>query len=86
MKKNYIFYACAAAALMFASCQKEGPAVEVPETASTDLKVITASAVQTKTTTQDGVNVLWENGDVIKLFTRTWNEGENKFDADIYNN
>lgn len=81
MKKNNIFYACAAAALMFASCQKEGPVSEVPETVSTDLKVITASAVQTKTTTQDGVNVLWENGDVIKLFTRTWNESGNKYDA-----
>lgn len=81
MKKNYIFYACAAAALMFASCQKEGPAAEVTEPASTDLKVITASATQTKTTTLDGVNVLWENGDVIKLFTRTWNEAGNKYDA-----
>ena len=81
MKKNYIFYACAAAALMFASCQKEVPSAEVTEPASTDLKVITASAVQTKVTTQDGVNVLWENGDVIKLFTRTWNESGNKYDA-----
>mgnify|MGYP003288366428 CR=1 FL=1 len=81
MKKNNIFYACAAAALMFASCQKEGPSAEVTEPASTDLKVITASAVQTKVTTQDGVNVLWENGDVIKLFTRTWNESGNKYDA-----
>lgn len=81
MKKNYIFYACAAAALVFASCQKEVPSAEVAEPASTDLKVITASAVQTKVTTQDGVNVLWENGDVIKLFTRTWNESGNKYDA-----
>lgn len=81
MKKNYIFYACAAAALVFASCQKEVPSAEVTEPASTDLKVITASAVQTKVTTQDGVNVLWENGDVIKLFTRTWNESGNKYDA-----
>ncbi len=80
MKKNYIFYACAAA-LVFASCQKEVPSAEVTEPASTDLKVITASAVQTKVTTQDGVNVLWENGDVIKLFTRTWNESGNKYDA-----
>lgn len=81
MKKNYIFYACAAAALMFASCHKEGPVSEVADPVSTDLKVITASAVQTKVTTQDGVNVLWENGDVIKLYTRTWNEGAGKYDA-----
>ena len=81
MKKNYIFYACAAAALVFASCQKEGPVAEGTEPASTDLKVITANAKQTKVTTQDGVNVLWENGDVIKLFTRTWNESGNKYDA-----
>ena len=81
MKKNNIFYACAAAALMFVSCQKEGPASVVTEPASDDLNVITASAMPTKVTTQDGVNVLWENGDVIKLFTRTWNESENKYDA-----
>ena len=81
MKKNNIFYACAAAALMFVSCQKEGPASVVTEPASDDLNVITASAMPTKVTTQDGVNVLWENGDKIQLFTRTWNETENKYDA-----
>ena len=81
MKKNNIFYACAAAALMFVSCQKEGPASVVTEPASDDLNVITASAMPTKVTTQDGVNVLWENGDKIQLFTRTWNETTNKYDA-----
>jgi hypothetical protein len=45
------------------------------------MDVITATTVQTKTTTEDGINVLWENGDQIKLFSRMWNEGENKFIA-----
>ena len=79
MKKNNIFYACAAAALVFASCQKEAPAPEMPQVDG--MNVITATTLSTKTTTQDGVNVLWENGDQIKLFSRMWNEGENKFNA-----
>ena len=78
MKKNNIFYACAAAALIFASCQKEGPAPVAPEA---DMNVITATSVNTKATTIDGVNMVWENGDVVKLFTRTWNESSNKYDA-----
>ncbi len=81
MKKNYIFYACAAAALVFASCQKETPAVEGPQQTPSTLHEITATTLSTKTTTQDGVNVLWENGDKIHLFTRTWNEGTSKYDA-----
>lgn len=79
MKKNNIFYACAAAALVFASCQKEAPAPEMPQ--AEGMNVITATTLSTKTTTQDGVNVLWENGDQIKLFSRMWNEGTQKFDA-----
>ena len=66
MKKNNIFYACAAAALVFASCQKEAPAPEMPQ--ADGMNVITATTLSTKTTTQDGVNVLWENGDQIGLF------------------
>ena len=80
MKKNNIFYACAAAALIFASCQKEGPAPATPE-ATADMNVITATSVNTKATTLDGVNMVWENGDVINLFTRTWNEASSKYDA-----
>ena len=86
MKKNYIFYACAAAALMFASCQKEGlvsdgTTPDIPQTSVSDMGVITATTVDTKVTTLDGVNVLWDKGDKIQLFTRTWNEGLSKFDA-----
>ena len=68
MKMNKIFYACAAAALVFASCQKEEPATDVNVVPSTGVDVITATTVQTKTTTKDGINVLWENGDQISLF------------------
>ena len=68
MKKNNIFYACAAAALVFASCQKE-VTPEVNDAPSTVLDVITATTLSTKTTTIDGVNVLWENGDQIGLWT-----------------
>ena len=55
MKKNYIFYACAAAALMFASCQKEGPVSDgttpdIPQTSVSDMGVITATTVDTKVT------------------------------------
>ena len=86
MKKNNILYACAAAALMFASCQKEGPVSDgttpdIPQTSVSDMGVITATTVDTKVTTLDGVNVLWDKGDKIQLFTRTWNEGSSKFDA-----
>lgn len=86
MKKNNIFYACAAAALMFASCQKEGPVADgttpdIPQSPFSEMGVITATTVDTKVTTLDGVNVLWDKGDKIQLFTRTWNEGTSKFDA-----
>lgn len=83
MKKNNIFYACAAAALVFASCQKEAPVSEgtIPETPTAEMNVITAKTAGTKVTTLDGVNVLWDNGDKIQLFTRTWNEGASKYDA-----
>ena len=83
MKKNNILYACAAAALVFASCQKEAPVSEgtIPETPTAEMNVITAKTAGTKVTTLDGVNVLWDKGDKIQLFTRTWNEGSSKFDA-----
>lgn len=83
MKKNNIFYVCAAAALVFASCQKEAPVSEgaVPEAPTTEMSVITAKTADTKVTTLDGVNVLWDKGDKIQLFTRTWNEVNNKYDA-----
>ena len=83
MKKNNILYACAAAALVFASCQKEAPVSEgtIPETPTAEMNVITAKTAGTKVTTLDGVNVLWDNGDKIQLFTRTWNEGASKYDA-----
>lgn len=67
MKKNYILYTCAAAALMFASCQKETPAAQNTPVAPGSMDVITATTVQTKTMTQDGVNVLWEKGDGVVL-------------------
>ena len=83
MKKNYILYVCAAAALVFASCQKEAPVSEgtIPEAPSTDMSVITVTSPGTKVTTLDGVNIFWSKGDKISLFTRTWNEGTSKFDA-----
>ena len=76
MKKNNILYVCAAAALMFASCQKEAPTADIQQPSQSGLDVITATSSQTKTTTLDGVNVLWEKGDAIKLFTRTHNPAD----------
>ena len=83
MKKNNIFYACAAAALVFASCQKENTANNVDNALvpSSEMDVISAVVPQSKTTTLDGVNVLWENGDQIHLYTRTWNESTSKYAA-----
>lgn len=83
MKKNNILYACAAAALVFASCQKEAPVSEgtIPETPTAEMNVITAKTAGTKVATLDAVNVLWDKGDKIQLFTRTWNEGSLKYDA-----
>ena len=65
MKKHLFLSACAAAALVMVSCQEKVPA-DVPGT-SAGLEVIRASIDQTRTTTQDGVHVLWENGDQIGL-------------------
>lgn len=81
MKKNNIFYACAAAALVFASCQKEAPAPEMPQ--AEGMNVITATTLSTKTTTQDGVNVLWENGDQISLFALVPTDNPDKPNADF---
>ena len=99
MKKNFILCACAAAALMFASCQKETPAgnqstpddpkqeeTTTPDTPAADMNTITATTSNTKVITTDGVNVLWDKGDKIQLYTRTWKikEGETveKFHAE----
>ena len=65
MKKQFYFFACAAAALAMASCQKKAPA-DAPVVPA-DLQVITASIDESRTTTEDGVHVLWENGDIIGL-------------------
>ena len=93
MKKNYILCVCAAAALMFASCQKDTPAgnqsapedpkqeESTPEAPAGDMNSITATTTTTKVISPDGVNVLWAQGDKIQLFTRTWNETAEKFDA-----
>lgn len=89
MKKNLILWACAAAALLFIACQKEKTPSEVPSTEDPadvvvpagDMGVITATAMDTKTITPDGVKVYWENNDEIKLYTRIWNESTEKFDA-----
>ena len=61
---------------MFASCQKEAPTADIQQPSQSGLDVITATSSQTKTTTLDGVNVLWEKGDAIKLFTRTHNPAD----------
>ena len=45
------------------------------------MSVITVVSPNTKVTTLDGVDVLWDKGDNIKLFTKTWNEGTSKYDA-----
>lgn len=65
MKKHLFVSACAAAALAMVSCQEKVP-TDVPA-APAGLEVIRASIDQTRTTTQDGVHVLWENGDIIGL-------------------
>lgn len=68
MKKSFIFYICVVATMMFVSCAKqEGPVGETPEDMSYDLETVTATILKTKTTTEDGVNVLWEDGDAIRL-------------------
>ena len=74
MKKNYILWACAAAALLFTACQKEKAATEKPvpeepgiEVPSGDMSVITATAQNTKTMPY-GDHVYWENQDAIALF------------------
>ena len=83
--KKYILFTCAAAFLL-ASCQKEGSTAdiitpEVSESEVSDMSVIKVIAPDTKVATLDGINLLWDNGDVINLYTRIWNEGTSKFDA-----
>ena len=80
MKKNYILCACAAAAFMFTSCQKEAPVSggsstdepkqeeTTPEIPEGEMGYITAVTLNTKTISPDGVNVYWENADEIALF------------------
>lgn len=76
MKKNNIFYACAAAALVMISCQKEG--IDGPKVTCVkgDLEAIEATSgdVQVKTLTQNGTSVLWADGDKIGL--RPYVEGD----------
>ena len=68
MKKICLF--CAAAALLFASCNKqESPAGtnDVPESTTVGFQTVKAVAPATKTTA-NGVNVLWTENDVIGLY------------------
>ena len=64
MNVKSMFYACVAAVTLFASCQKDKPGAE---TAPSDMTVITATAIQTKTISSDRAEVLWENGDAVLL-------------------
>lgn len=70
MKKHFIIWACAIAALLFTACQKEKAAAsDTPaEGSAAEMNVITATALDTKTTTPDDVHVYWENTDAIALF------------------
>lgn len=84
--KKYILFTCAAAALLLASCQKENSTAdmitpEVSENQDAGMSVIKVTAPATKVATADGINLLWDNGDKISLFTRMWNEGTSKYDA-----
>lgn len=84
--KKYILFTCAAAALLLASCQKENSTAdmitpEVSENQDAGMSVIKVTAPATKVATVDGINLLWDNGDKISLFTRMWNEGASKYDA-----
>lgn len=72
MKKTSFLLACAAAAFATLSCQEKVPA-DTPVVPA-DLQVIKASIDQTKTTTEDGVHVLWSNEDIIGL--RPYSEAE----------
>lgn len=75
MKKNFISYACVATALVFASCQKEVQINNGTDALPSDLDEVTATILSTtRTVTEDGINVLWENGDKIGL--RPFTEAE----------
>lgn len=75
MKKIVLLFACAAAALMFASCgkqdiqavSKDDPQGPPAEFAGDGFQTISAIAPATKTTAS-GVDVLWQANDVIGLY------------------
>lgn len=75
MKKNKIFCMCAVAALVSASCQKAEDNPQTVNSVPVYLETIEAvsPSIPVRTMTNDGVNILWQDGDRIGL--RPYTEG-----------
>ena len=79
--KNYKSLLYTAALILAAACQDKET---VPVTNLTDLEEIIVSIAQTKAMTQDGVNMLWENGDQIGLFVANSSTAEERKRRAVY--
>ena len=82
--KKYFYPFCLAAVFMVASCLKNDSGADSSLVASSDLDKITVTIAQTKTLTQDGVNVLWENGDRIGLFVANSSTADERKRSAVY--
>lgn len=81
MVNRYILTAFVAVIVVFASCSEQEANIYLPQS---DLPVIIAAAQDSKTLTQDGGNVLWEDGDKIGLFVANSSTQEERKRSAVY--
>lgn len=82
--KQYFFLLCAAVMSVTAACTKYDAAMGDSSEPVADLVSVTATAMQTKTLTYDGVNVLWEDGDRIGMFVANSSTQEERKRSAVY--
>ena len=63
--------------LLSVSCTRQEP-ISQTEAVITPINVITANVIQTRTMTDDGVNILWNDGDKIGLFVANSSTAEDR--------
>ncbi len=81
---RYIFLLWTSLMIMSSACSKHDESGDIPFATADDMSVISAVAMQTRTTTPDGINVLWENGDRIGLFVANSSTQEERTRSAVY--
>ena len=81
---RYIFFVWTSLILVSSACSKLDASNDASPADPAELSVVSAVAMQTKTTTQDGINVLWEDGDRIGMFVANSSTQEERRRSAVY--